>query len=67
MMLTREEREKFIQYLQQDADNNHKLIGQAEKIGMPKPMIDRLKMEYHAAKIVCMRLQNVEEETIFAG
>jgi gamma-glutamyl phosphate reductase len=66
MLLTKEERERFIQYLQQEKDSTHKLIEQAEKIGLPKPMLDRLRLEYHATNIVCHKLQNVEEQ-IFGG
>lgn len=61
MMLSKEEREKFVAYLEQDAEQSELL---AKQLGDSSPMARKLRAEATAAKIVAARLRPVIDEVL---
>jgi hypothetical protein len=62
--LTREEREKFAAFLEQDAASGEDLIAQMEKIPTPEALIKKYRTEALAQRIVAKMLRATEDATL---
>lgn len=68
VVLTNEERAKFIAWLKQDAESDRLIIGQMEKMqGLGDLMTKRAKQRLAAKLIVAELLETIEEQTISGG
>jgi len=63
MLLSNEDKRKFIEFLEQEIQSNKVLLEQADKLSI-KPMITKLASEIAALGIVLKNLQNTESVTI---
>lgn len=66
MLLTNEERQRFADYLEMDAESGEQLAAQMDK--MKNPITDQLakqhRIEAQAARIVARRLRAAQDMTI---
>ncbi len=66
MLLTDEERRRFAEYLEQDAESSRLIIAQMEAMPNVEMMTRNIKIEMHAALIIARKLRDVESQTIRA-
>ena len=64
IFLTREEREKFITYLEQDAAGTQGLVDQMDKLPGTETIAKMKRIEIAAQKIVVRMLKSTEEMSI---
>ncbi len=64
MILTNEERLRFAEYLERDAESSRLLIEQMVKQGLPDFMQQRLKIERAAATVIAQKLRNCESQKL---
>ncbi len=60
MTLTDEEREKFIQYLEIDAESSEGIARQMENTHVPEVLVKQIKAEAIAFRIVAKKLRQLE-------
>lgn len=61
MLLTVEERLRFIEYLQNDVESSELLLVQMQKISIPAILIEKTKKEVEAYRIVIEKLSSIQE------
>lgn len=64
MLLTDDERRKFVEWLELEAITSDGFARKLEEMQMPKPLIDKMKMEAAAATIIAKKLRSIESQTI---
>ena len=64
MLLTDQEREKFIQYLRQSAETSEGMLKQFEELSLMPELIKREKIKAAAYRVVLADLQAVESTTL---
>lgn len=64
MLLTDEERKKFVAYLRQDIMSNEAIVRQMEKLPFTGPLINERKSLINAEIIVANMLEGFESQTI---
>ena len=62
--LTAEERRKFTLWLEQEADNTDLIIKQAEKLKVMIELVNKLRAESHAYRIVAIKFKMTEIQKI---
>ncbi len=67
MLLTDEERKRFVEYLNSEIRSSGSIIEQAEKINLPNILILGYKRDVLAMITIRNRLQNVEVQSIGDG
>jgi hypothetical protein len=68
IVLTQQERERFVLYLLQSAESDELMAEQATKLGPPcAPVAKMLRTRAMAAKIIAKDLQSVESMVIDSG
>jgi len=64
MLLTDEERWRFIRYLEEEAATDEGMAAQMEKIRVPASLPKKLRAEALAAKVVAAKLRSIESMTV---
>jgi hypothetical protein len=64
VMLTNEERLRFIEYLEKDADSSRLLLEQLSKLPAGLGLDKRMRIEMEASLIVAAKLRQLSTETI---
>lgn len=64
MLLTDEERRRFAEYLRVSIQSDESLLVQLRKIGGVPPMIVKMEDDIAAQKIVLMKLESTERQTL---
>lgn len=64
MLLTNEERQRFITYLRQWAESNRQLIDVAKDKPYAQVLVPSLKQELDACLIITAKLETIESVTI---
>jgi hypothetical protein len=64
LLLTDAERQRFAEWLENEATTAKALIEQMEKLGVPAPLIAREKAEAGAALLIARRLRTTESYSI---
>lgn len=65
-LLTDQERQRFIEYLEMEADSNDQMAGHLERIGGPAMLAvaNMHRGESNALRIVAKRLKSIESITV---
>ena len=64
LLLSDEEKGRFIAYLEREAEDTEKLVEQMKKVNVAKPLIDMMSAEAKAYKIVALKMRAMESFTI---
>lgn len=64
IVLTTDERAKFAAYLHQEADADARLSKEGEKVGIPEPVLKRLRTRAMAKKLVAEDIEGWEEQRV---
>ena len=60
LLLSDEEKGRFIAYLEREAEDTEKLVEQMKKVNVAKPLIDMMSAEAKAYKIVALKMRAME-------
>lgn len=64
MILTNKERQRFIEYLEKDADSTRMLLEQLGKLPAGLGLDKRMKIEMEASLVVAAKLRSLSTETL---
>lgn len=64
MLLTQAERERFIAYLEHEAETDEGIATQMETIHVPEVLIRKIRTEAMAAKVMAAKLRSIESTTL---
>lgn len=64
MLLTDAERQRFAQYLEEEAHTDEAMADQMEQVRVPEVLVKKLRMEAAAARIIAAKLRSIESMSI---